>query len=301
LEYKASSLECLSVKPLGVEVYKAYTVKANLDLLGHFISANGRWDYAWAEVRKRVFRALFAKFRSCHISMLSLNGVAVEVQRHVWPVIRYRSNCWPFRIDVAKKTDSLQSTYISIAVAIAQEAGESLEEFHRRRAKSAGVAAASVGRWSISWARQVCDWNNHCERNSSGHLWASALIQVQSESWLRDLRRKYVPAVSAATNAFTELAGRLGTRARRGGPARRWHEAVADAQVYAEQHRLTSLLLKKGAKADQKFHAIRVSSLSGTALVRFEKLEGAESELEAEAIALEVEAISSVSLPIRIA
>ena len=103
LEYKASSLECLSVKPIGVEIYKDYTVKANLDLLGHFISANGRWDYAWAEVRKRVFRALFAKFRSCHTSLLSLNGVAAEVQRHVWPVIRYRSNCWPFRIDVQKR------------------------------------------------------------------------------------------------------------------------------------------------------------------------------------------------------
>ena len=82
-----------------------------------------------------------------------------------------------------------------------------------------------------------------------------------------------MPAVSAAANPFTELAGRLGTRARRGGPSRRWHEAVADALIYAEQHRQTSLLLKKGSKAEQKYYCTAVSSLSGNALDRFDELE----------------------------
>ena len=99
-------------------------------------------------------------------------------------------------------------------------------------------------------------------------------MQVQSESWLRDLRRKYVPAVSAATNPFTEYAGRLGTRCRRGGPARRWADAVSDAQVYCEQHRQISLQLEKGQKADQKYHAVLVASLSGPALETFDEADG---------------------------
>ena len=55
---------------------------------------------------------------------------------------------------------------------------------------------------------------------------------------------------------------------------------MSDAQIYAEQNRQASLLLKKGAKADQKYHAIQVSSLSGHGLERFETLAEADGELE---------------------
>ena len=55
---------------------------------------------------------------------------------------------------------------------------------------------------------------------------------------------------------------------------------MSDAQIYAEQHRQTSLLLKKGATVEQKYHTIQVSSLSSHALERFETLDEADGELE---------------------
>ena len=83
-----------------------------------------------------------------------------------------------------------------------------------------------------------------------------------------------MPTVSAATNPFTEHAGRLGTRCRRGGPGRRWADAVSDVQIYCEHHRQSSLQLQQGKKADKKIHAIQIASLSGPALEKFDEAEG---------------------------
>lgn len=69
-----------------------------------------------------------------------------------------------------------------------------------------------------------------------------------------------------------EIAGRLGTRDRRGGPSRRWQDGVFDAQAYAEQHRLSSLLLKS-PKAKQKYNVLQVASLTDDALNRFDEIE----------------------------
>jgi hypothetical protein len=74
-------------------------------------------------------------------------------------------------------------------------------------------------------------------------------------------------------NPFTENAGRLGTRDRRGGPTRRWRDAVSDAQIYVEQNRSTSQMLRKAEKADQKYRVKDVASLTGAALDTFDSLE----------------------------
>ena len=170
---------------------------------------------------------------------MSLEGVAEEVNRHLWPVVQFRSNNWPFRKDVAERMDSLQTQCISIASCIAPKADEDVGEFHRRRAKSAGVAAVASGRWSVKWAKQVCAWHNHNIRNSCGRLWAAGILQVRTSSWLQSTRQMFVPRRSTAVNPFTAAAGRLGTRMRRGGPSRRWEDAIHDAQEYIDNERLT--------------------------------------------------------------
>ena len=242
LIYKETSMEVMSVEPLDFVVFDGYPVKRNMTLLGHFSSDNGKLDYAWAEVRKRVLAALFCKFRSCNVGVLSLEGVAQEVNRHLWPVVKYRSNNWAFSKKLGEQMDNLQSQCVAIAACIAQKTDEDVTEFHRRRAKSVGVILGKTGRWSLMWARQVCAWNDHNLRNSSGLLGAPGIMQVRPASWLRSLRQQYVPLISSAVNAFTADAGRLGTRTRRGPPVKRWEDGVRDARTYVENERMTGLL-----------------------------------------------------------
>ena len=272
LDFKPSSMEILSVAPLDLVVMNGYLVKDDLDLLGHYVSSNGKLDYAWREVRKRVFAALFSKFKSCSVAILSLAGVAAEVQRHLWPIIKFRSNNWPFRQDIAQRMDNLQTQCIAIAAKIARESeDEPQEEFYRRRAKTAGVAATQCGRWSLLWAKQVCSWHDHNLRNSSGLLWATNVMQVRPSSWLREMRARFVPIRSTAPSPFTSEAGRLGTRNRRGGPHRRWEDAVGDARCYVEQERLTGLLKfgRRDKKSGQRF---TVKAVTSCELERFEEL-----------------------------
>ena len=253
LDFKDSSMEVISVQPLGVEVFNGYVVKNNLVLLGHFISDDGKLDYPWREVRRRVLAALYSKFRACKLRVLSLDGVAEEINRHLWPVVQFRSNNWPFRKDVAEKMDSLQSHCIAIASCIGPNQDEDVGEYHRRRAKTAGVAAASAGRWSLKWAKQVVAWHNHNLRNTGGLLWGPDVMQVRPMSWLQSLRQRHVPRRSTAVNPFTVDAGRLGTRARRGGPSRRWEDAIGDARAYIDAERLTGILKFSRRKNAQRF------------------------------------------------
>ena len=274
LNYKPSSMEVMSVKPLEFEVFDGYLVRRTLDLLGHFISDDGRLDYPWGEVRRRVLSALFSKFKACNVGVLSLEGVADEVNRHLWPIVQFRSNNWPFRKELAEKMDSLQCQCISIASCIAPKDGEDVGEYHRRRAKSAGVGANLSGRWSLKWAKQVCAWNDHNLRNSSGQLWATGIMQVRPSSWLRSVRQQFVPRFSVALNPFTAEAGRLATRARRGGPSRRWEDSVRDAQAYIEVERLTGLLkFATKRKATQKYATKTVQTLSLDQLERFDDID----------------------------
>ena len=222
-----------------------------------------------------MFAPPYAKFKACSVVVLSLDGVAEEVQKHLWPIVRFRSNNRPFRKDVAQRMDHLQTQCIAIAAGIAPELDEPLDEFHRRRSKSAGVAATLRGRWSLMWAKQVCSWHDHNLRNSIGLLWASDVMQVRPASWLREMRAKYVPSQSSSSNPFTADAGRLGTRSRRGGPHRRWEDAVADARMYVEQDRLTGLLKLRERKAAQKF-VVKVTTTLGPA--DMERLDDVDSD-----------------------
>ena len=279
LDFKPSSMELLSVAPLEVVCMNGYLVKEDLKLLGHFVSANGSLDYAWKEVRKRVYAALFSKFRSCNVSVLTLEGVAEEIQRHLWPILKYRSNNWPFRKDIAQRMDGLQTQCIAIAAGISPELDEPVEDFHRRRAKTAGVAATLRGRWSSIWAKQVCNWNDHNQRNSSGMLWGFNIMQVRPSSWLNEMRARFVPTVSSAINPFTIEAGRLGTRRRRGGPHRRWEDSVHDARLYVESERLTGLLkFGRERKSAQKYSVKAVATLTGEQLERFDGMKDDEEE-----------------------
>ena len=96
-------------------------------------------------------------------------------------------------------------------------------------------------------------------------------MQVRPSSWLREMRARFVPIRSIASNPFTSEAGRLGTRSRRGGPHRRWEDAVGDARYYVEQERLTGLLnFSRGQKSTQKFTVKAVTSLLSDELERFD-------------------------------
>ena len=170
--------------------------------------------------------------------------------------------------------DSLQTQCIAIAACIAPDNDEEVGEYHRRRAKTAGVAAETSGRWSVKWAKQVCCWHNHNLRNSSGCLWAPGVMQVRPTAWLQSMRQQYVPRTPTTATCFTVDAGRLGTRARRGGPSRRWEDAIRDAQEYVDSARLNGILkFSSWRKTAQRFSVKLVQTLSPHQLALFDSTE----------------------------
>ena len=140
------------------------------------------------------------------------------------------------------------------------------------------MAAVASGRWSVKWAKQVCAWHNHNIRNSCGRLWAAGILQVRTSSWLQSTRQMFVPRRSTAVNPFTAAAGRLGTRMRRGGPSRRWEDAIHDAQEYIDNERLTgSLQFSSRRRTVQRYDVKSIQSLS---LEQFERLDSTDDPFE---------------------
>ena len=270
LNFKESSMELMSALPLDVDVFNGFNVCSQLGLLGHYLSDNGHLWYAWSEVKKRVMAALFAKFRCCNISVLTLEGIAAQIDLHLWPIVSFRSNNWPFCKHIADAMDALQTLAISLAAAIPPMDGEPVSEFHRRRAKTAGVAAAARGRWSLRWAKQVMSWDEHVRRNSTGRLWGAAVLELRPDSWLRQQRRRFVPFISRAIHPLSDEAGRLGTRARRGQPAKRWEEGASDAREYVQNERISRPLRLPTRKTKQKFMVKHVASVTPEELQRFD-------------------------------
>ena len=80
-----------------------------------------------------------------------------------------------------------------------------------------------------------------------------------------------MPLLSWAAHPLTEEAGRLGTRSRRGHPAKRWEEAVPEARSYAANEGVTGLLRSATRrKKKQRFMVKEVTSLSPAEIQGFD-------------------------------
>ena len=80
-----------------------------------------------------------------------------------------------------------------------------------------------------------------------------------------------MPFLSMAARPLTEEAGRLGTRAGPGRPAKRWEQGVSDARAYVEYERIAGLLrVTAKAKAKQKYLVKEVVSLTPGQLQQFD-------------------------------
>ena len=82
-----------------------------------------------------------------------------------------------------------------------------------------------------------------------------------------------MPRLSFASNPFTEHAGRLGTRVKRGQPAKRWEDSIFDARTYVTDERTSGLLrYPSKRKTKQKYRVKEVLSLSHSQVNRFDEL-----------------------------
>ena len=94
---------------------------------------------------------------------------------------------------------------------------------------------------------------------------------MRPSSWLQSARESFVPRRSHAAYPFTAEAGRLATRARRGGPSRRWEDSITDARTYVDSARLTGILrFSSRRKSAQRYSVKSVQTLSAEQLERFD-------------------------------
>ena len=83
----------------------------------------------------------------------------------------------------------------------------------------------------------------------------------------------FVPLISRAVRPLSEDAGRLGTRVRRGQPAKRWEEGIADAKSCVEYQRISGFLrFPTRRKVKQKFNVKEVATLRPHEVQRFDEL-----------------------------
>ena len=88
----------------------------------------------------------------------------------------------------------------------------------RGRAKAAGTLAKQAGLWSVLWAKDVVNWDNHRHRERNRWSWGNVLLQVRPCGELAWRRACF--------------GGRPRTRASQGWTCRRWLDGAEEARVF---------------------------------------------------------------------
>jgi hypothetical protein len=240
LRVKLGSQHYLAVDPSDVVNLPGWQKVEIFEGLGHFISADGSLHGCLAKVRRLIWKAYFAKFKRNSLQYLTDENIALEIARHLEPVLLFRAPSWPFQKRIAGDIDKLQAKIIVAATAVPRIPEEPDDEFHRRRFKLANALAVRAGRWSLRWAAKSITWHAHLGRNSSGLLWPAILKDTFGDAYLRERRRSFLPKNSARLQGCSELAGRTNTRRQAGAPAIRSFDGLCAATeaVRAEKLRL---------------------------------------------------------------
>jgi hypothetical protein len=236
-----------------------------MNCLGHFVSSTCSTVSVWAQTKRRVIKAFFAKSFVKRVRNIPPGARAEELDRHLLPVISDRSPSWPYYSDIAQRMDSLQTNLIGQLLQVAPEPDEPVSEFHRRRAKIASAIVTGSARWSEVWARQQQRWHEHIVRDTLQTSQAKALFLHQGAEWLRKKRQPFVPKFSISARAFTQEAGRLATRRSAGQPKKRYHEGLVDSAEVHENYRKRKLLndaLRKHEKTSKQKYTTRIAESS---------------------------------------
>ena len=136
----------------------------------------------------------------------------------------FRWSRWAFQQTYASRMDSIQRKMVSVLFEIRPQPTEEWDEFHKRRRRVSGRIADKSGRWSRLWARSVCTWRDHVQRNHDRSAWSAPLLAWHDQEWL------HMQRVMASTS---HNESRTRTRACRGKVHRRWEDGASRAAGFA--------------------------------------------------------------------
>ena len=106
---------------------------------------------------------------------------------------------------------------VSTLLKVPRYDGEELENYIRKRARSARGVWAQKRMWSLGWFRRVL------QRPRNGDTWAAILRNWQGTEWLMEQRIAHTPMPGYSASVF---AGQTATRSYHGKVCIRWHDGI---------------------------------------------------------------------------
>jgi hypothetical protein len=240
LDIKVGSRKYMSVLPADRIDDPSWTFCSTLHLLGHFLSSNCCPQEAFRLTHALTWKSFYAKLCNDGIMSLSPSCQAVQLDKFILPILRYRWVVWPFGKCHSEKIDSIQNRMLSTLMNVQLLPGEDIPTFVRRRCRLANSYSAAQGSWSLRWATDLVAWNAHCTRNHNQAIWTPSLTGIMSTAELQ--RKRAAFCIRSAT--WSCHAGRTDTRFRAGAVIVRTEQSLVEAQSYI-QERGTRQTLKR--------------------------------------------------------
>ena len=103
-------------------------------------------------------------------------------------VLSYRCSRWPPQPVIAAELDRVQTKMIASILRTARFPGEPIEDFCRRRNRSAAEKCRQHGLWSKHWFKRASDWDKHLERAHNERSWPVMLRPFHDAIWLEEQR-----------------------------------------------------------------------------------------------------------------
>lgn len=184
-------------------------------VLGHRIDGDGSVKTCSNYVMAAMNRAFFGNMRP------SLQRASRETKLRfldscVCSISKCRWARWPYTRTLADKLDACQRRFLYQLFPTSRHNGESLHEFFPRRHRSASRIAASSGKWSKLWTRDLHRWDAHVKRQHDINAWSHHILSWRGQDWI-GLQRLW-------NSSFGE--SRTNTRAFRGHVHRRWENGL---------------------------------------------------------------------------
>ena len=205
LRVKPSSFLVMPVRGAEVSALRGtWRQVASFKALGILIDDDGgmRSDMKACEdaMRKSLFRNCVGKA----IRALPVATQQRHVDRMLRPLMSLRASRWPVSANTSAVTDRWQKKLLRTATVVERRAGDSNEEYFRRRGLAGAAAARRHGLWSEQHRARVRAWRDHLERPLNSSSPAARLLRWHGRAWRRERR--------LAAGFVSGEAGRLGSR-----------------------------------------------------------------------------------------
>ena len=130
--------------------------------------------------------------------------MALEVKlklmaRVVAPQIDYRCSRWPPQRQIAAEIDRMQRKMTATLLHMRVSAGESVEDFCRRRNRRCTQICNEHGLWSKRWFDRAISWDAHLSRPRNTYCWAAKLRSYHDRDWFIQRQFFFAPVDGQAS------------------------------------------------------------------------------------------------------